>query len=197
MFTRMPVIVFLLAVGCAIAVDQGGTSAASRKFYSDDPLVRAPETQDASAAQEQEIDLFFDLAMNLFGRPGDQTPNVRARNLNTIDEVPDSNWFTNRILARPLTVPEAARGPLTDDGPVPGTWSVTRAKQAGFAPGFTIQDPKGTTWFLSFDARGYPEAATGSIMVANKISGPSATGRSRTTSSRCGRISWSSPNRRR
>ena len=36
-------------------------------------------------------------------------------------------------------------------------------------PGFTIEDANGETWFVSFDARGYPEAATGAILVANKI----------------------------
>ena len=53
------------------------------------------------ACQEWDIDLFIDLAINLFGRPGDSTPDVRARNVNTIDEVPDSSWFTNRILGAP------------------------------------------------------------------------------------------------
>jgi hypothetical protein len=142
---------------------------ASVAFYSDDPLQREPETQDASAVQEWEIDLFWDLAENLFGHPGDPTPDVRARDVNTADEVPDSNWFTNRIGARPLTTDEVVRGPLTGTGPAPGTWSVIRAKQAGFAPGFTMRDPKGETWFVSFDANGFPEAATGAIMVANKI----------------------------
>ena len=61
------------------------------------------------------------------------------------------------------------RGPLTGDGPAPGTWSVTRPKEAGFAPGFTIKDAKGETWFVSFDADRFPEAATGAILVANKI----------------------------
>ena len=51
--------------------------------------------------QEWEIDLFIDLATNLFGHPGDKATNVRAKSINTIDEVPDSNWFTNRILAKP------------------------------------------------------------------------------------------------
>ena len=53
---------------------------------------------DASGAQPWDIDLFYDLAYNLFvtGRraAGDD---VRAGNINTIDEVPDSSWFTNRI----------------------------------------------------------------------------------------------------
>jgi hypothetical protein len=140
-----------------------------RKFFADDPLDREPETQDASSVQEWEIDLFYDLAENLFGRPGDSASNVPARNINTIDEVPDSSWFTNRILARPLSVEDAVRGPLTGAGPASGTYLVVRPKQAGFAPGFTMTDAKGDLWFVSFDANGFPEAATGAILVANKI----------------------------
>src|SRR4029450_5960897 len=139
------------------------------KFYDDDPLPREPETADASGVKEWDIDLFYDLAENLFGRPGDAGPAGHARNVNTIDEVPDSSWFTNRILARPLSIEEAVRGPLTGTGPAPGTWSVVRPKEAGFAPGFTMRDAKGDLWFVSFDANGFPEAATGAILVANKI----------------------------
>ena len=162
----------LAALGVALMVVIIGTMSLSgqgRKFYNDDPLAREPETQEASGVQEWDIDLIFDLALNLFARPGDAMPNVRARNINTIDEVPDSNWFTNRILARPLSVEEAARGPLTGSGPAPGMWTISRPKEAGAAPGFTMQDAKGETWFVSFDAEGHPEAATGAILVANKI----------------------------
>ena len=42
---------------------------AGRKFYSDDPLTREPETQDASGAEPVDIDLFYDLAHNLFVTP--------------------------------------------------------------------------------------------------------------------------------
>jgi hypothetical protein len=162
----------LAALGTAMMVVIIGTTSSfsqGRKFYNDDPLTREPETQDASGVQEWDIDLIFDLAINLFGKPGDPTPNVRARNINTIDEVPDSNWFTNRIGARPVSVEEAARGPLTGTGPVAGMWTITRPKEVGAAPGFTMQDAKGETWFVSFDAKGHPEAATGAILIANKI----------------------------
>jgi hypothetical protein len=141
----------------------------ARTFYDDDPIGHEPETQDASGVQAWAIDLSYDLAENLFARPGDQAADVRARNINTIDEVPDSSWFTNRILARPLSLDEAVRGPLTDTGPAPGAWSIVRSKQAGFAPGFTMMDTRNETWFVSFDAKGFPEAATGAIAVANKI----------------------------
>jgi hypothetical protein len=159
----------LLSVAGASVLLPAAPRGATVRFYSDDPLQREPDTQDASKVQEWEIDLFWDLAENLFGRPGDATPNVKARNVNTVDEVPDSSWFTNRIGARPLSIDELVQGPLTGAGPAPGTWSVIRPKEAGFAPGFTMHDAKGETWFVSFDARDFPEAATGAILVANKI----------------------------
>ena len=154
---------------CLLAAGPALLTGAERRFFDDDPLTRAPDTQDAKGVQEWEIDLFIDLATNLFARPGDPATDVRARSINTIDEVPDSNWFTNRILARPLTAEEVARGPVTGTGPVPGPWTVVSRKLAGFAPGFTMRDSKGQLWFVSFDAAGHPEAATGAIMVANKI----------------------------
>jgi hypothetical protein len=143
--------------------------AAAPRFYSDDPLQREPETQDASQVQEWEIDLFWDLGENLFGNPGDPTPNVKALNINTADEVPDSNWFTNRIGARPLSIKELQQGSLTGEGPASGNLSVIASKAAGFSPGFTVKDVDGHTWFVSFDANGFPEAATGAILVANKL----------------------------
>jgi hypothetical protein len=144
-------------------------SAAAPRFFHDDPLKREPDSQNAASVREWDIDLFIDLAINLFGKPGDPAENVRARNVNTIDEVPDSNWFTNRILPGPVTPADVSRGPIAGDGPAPGTWTVVSRKLAGFAPGFTMRDSRGQIWFVSFDANGYPEAATGAIMVANKI----------------------------
>ena len=67
------------------------------------------------------IDLFYDLMLNQFTQPGEPA-GPRAKNINTIDEVPDSSWFTNRILARPLSIEEAVRGPppATDRRPENG-----------------------------------------------------------------------------
>jgi hypothetical protein len=159
----------LAGIAAALLLTHASLSGTGRKFYDDDPLVREPETQDASRVQAWDIDLVYDLAENLFGHPGDPAPAGRALNVNTIDEVADSSWFTNRILVHPLSIEEAARGPLTGSPPAPGTWAVVRPKQAGFAPGFTMRDGEGDLWFVSFDAKGFPEAATGAILVANKI----------------------------
>ena len=144
------------------------SGAQQRRFYDDDPIEREPATRDASGALERDIDLMYDLAKNLFAVPRDPVL-VRAQNINSIDEVPDSEWFTNRILAKPLSVAEAAKGPDTSQGPAPGKLIVTRAKRSGVTPGFTVKDSAGVTWFLQFDAPGQSEAASGATVVATKL----------------------------
>jgi hypothetical protein len=144
-------------------------SIAAPKFYDDDPIQRELATEDASKVVEWKVDLIIDLAANSFANLGDTTSNVRARDINTVDEVPDSDWFTNRILAKPLTIDDVAKGPLVSGPPDTTSWTVTRPKKEGAAPGFTARDGRGDLWFISFDAKGHPEAATGALLVANKI----------------------------
>ena len=81
-----------------------------QKFYPDDPITQIVDAEDASGVRERDIDLEYDTLENLFSWPGDQTPNVRAQNVNTIDEVPDSTWFTNRLGAVPVTVDGSLKG---------------------------------------------------------------------------------------
>src|SRR4030095_1541852 len=86
-------------------------ASAAPKFYDDDPIAQEPADQDASAVEKWDVDLIIDLGANSFAKLGDKTENVRALDINTIDEVPDSDWFTNRILAKPMTIDEVATGP--------------------------------------------------------------------------------------
>ena len=159
-----------LGASLLVALSSVAPVAQSRpKFFADDPIAREPDSQDASKTAEWDIGLIADLTLNVFGKPGDLTPNVRAQNVNTIDEVPDSSWFTNRIYAKPLSVDDLTRGPSTVDGPAAGKWTIIRAKTAGTAPGFTVRDEAGNIWFLSFDAHGYPVAATAAIAVATRL----------------------------
>jgi hypothetical protein len=156
-------------LGVALVGTGARVGGAGVRFYADDPLAVEPETQDASGVQNREIDLASDLLLNTFTRPGDPSPDVRARDVNTIDEIPDSNWFTNRIYTHPVSLAELRRGPNTIDGPAAGPWTVIHPKTSGFAPGFTVRDSKGEVWFLTLDAAGAPRAATGAIAVATRL----------------------------
>src|SRR6185503_3020149 len=139
------------------------------RFYSDDPITREPESQDASKAKPYEIQQLYEMTVNLFVTPGYKPSGMRAQNINTIDEVPDSSWFINRIGARTITAAELARGPISGPPPDPSKWVLTREKSSGAHPGFTARDAKGETWFLEFDPTYFPEGATGSVIVASKI----------------------------
>ena len=143
----------------ATSVLAGAQGPAQPRFFSDDPLSREPETQDASDAKDRDIELAPDLLLNLFTRPGDVRPSVRALNVNTVDEVPDSGWFTNRIYARPVSVDEIVRGPNVSPPPAAGAWTIVSAKTSGVSPGFTARDSSGVRWFVQFDTAGHPRAA--------------------------------------
>jgi hypothetical protein len=160
----------LVALACAFAVAiTAGAGANGQKFYRDDPIARVVDAEDASGVQEREIDLAYDTLENLFSWPGDHTPNVRAQNVNTIDEVPDSTWFTNRLGTARLTVDELVRGPGSGTGPAPGEWTVISAKNNGVMPGFTVRDTAGEVWFIKFDPPGYPAMATGTEVVVGRL----------------------------
>ena len=139
------------------------------RFFDDDPIAVERDTEDASGAAELDVPLAFDLSRALFVTARREPSNTRAQNINTIDEVPDSSWFTNRIGTREVTTDELLRGPNVGAAPSPGQWVVIREKSSGYAPGFTARDASGETWFLSFDPPSNPKGATGAVVIANKI----------------------------
>jgi hypothetical protein len=82
--------------------------------------------------------------------PADEAPNV-----NSVDEVADSAWFTNRIGARPMSVEEFSRGAceprlILDDPTGEEVWVVDQGKMNGSSAGFRVNIPgKGKYLFKS------------------------------------------------
>jgi hypothetical protein len=157
----------LLALGAATAAAITA-SAGSQKFYPDDPMPVERDSQDASAIKAYDLNLFVDLTYNII-RGSEIVGTSRARNVNTIDEVPDSSWYTNRLGHQTLTPADMTAGPNTSPGPVAGTWTITSSKSDGVTPGFTIKDASGQRWFLKFDPRGYRGMATGTEVAVTKL----------------------------
>jgi hypothetical protein len=137
------------------------------RFFPDDPLWREPMTQDVKSAARYEPDLAYQTIENLFTTPGDPVLGQRAKNINTVDEVPDGPYFVNRATRMTLTPELVARAANTDDGPAPGTWTVVSAKSDGVTPGFTIRDSRNTMWFVKFDPPGWRAMAAGSASQRN------------------------------
>ncbi|HXH07036.1 MAG TPA: hypothetical protein VNI83_10645 [Vicinamibacterales bacterium] len=138
------------------------------RFYDDDPIAVVPETQDAGRVEPRALDLAAEFVENLFGRPGDPTDGVPAQNVNTIGEVPDSSWFTNRLGSRPLTVEAIARAVAPAGGPADGPLLVDR-KTEGITPGLRLDDARGTRWFVKFDPKGHRGMASGAEIISTRL----------------------------
>ena len=102
----------MLGILAALSVAADGVlRSATPRFYPDDPRWEdADRVMDASSATPIEDTNGYDFVVNTFMAPGERR-DVRALNVNTVDEVPDSSWFTNRIGRGAATIDEVVRGP--------------------------------------------------------------------------------------
>jgi hypothetical protein len=97
-------------------------------------------------------------------------PAAHAANVNALDEVPDSTWFTNRIGVRELTVDEVRRGPNVDDGPDRSApWVITGTKIGGSSVGLLMRDARGVKYILKFDLKGVPDMETAADVIVQRL----------------------------
>jgi hypothetical protein len=158
-----------LAIAIVALVWVASGRGATPTFFPDDPIrVDDDRALDAGKAAPISGSNAYDFAEHTFLKPGD-TRAIRALNVNTIDEVPDSMWFTNRIGARDLSLDELVRGPST--GPVPAfeSWPVVEDKSSGITPGYRIVDPSGRLYQIKLDPPGNPEMASGAEVIGAAI----------------------------
>jgi hypothetical protein len=138
---------------------------ASPRFYPDDPLWTDDDRVfDASKVVAIEDPNSYDFVVNTFSAPG-ELRDVRSMNVNSVDEVPDSSWFANRIGRRDMTVAEVVRGPDRLERVQLDGWVVSGGKSAGVQPGFRMTDPTGQLYQIEVDPPSNPELATGAEMI--------------------------------
>ena len=145
--------------------------APAQRFLPDDPVARDHDDLHVPLPGEIELSGGYDVIENTFlrSRPDPKTI-PPARNVNTLGEVPDSSWWTNRIGVLPMSLEELVRGPNTGEGPdVEGVWTVIGGKSAGISPGFRIRDSRGDEYFIKVDPSRYVGLATGADVVGSKF----------------------------
>jgi hypothetical protein len=109
--------------------------------------------------------VFYPLARMFAVDPAGESVNVNA-----LDEVPDSSWFTNRIGRRAMSASEVALGPCEPgSGHVPAPWTVIGAKPNGANPGFLIKDAAGQRHLMKFDGLVQGPRATAADVIVSKL----------------------------
>src|SRR5262245_20691761 len=128
------------AVAAVLALSAVRTGGQQPRFFPDDPIATDDDMAlDASRVAPIEDSNGYDFVVNTFVRPGRRHDGA-AGNVNTIDEVPDSSWFTNRIGKGGLTTAAIVRGPDVL-GPISfEDWKVSGGKSTGVQPGFRMTD---------------------------------------------------------
>lgn len=139
----------------------------SRRFYADDPLWVDDDRRDIPPVAEHDLSKSYEFVNETFG--GSATSFGPALNVNTLGEVPDSSWFTNRLGVRDMSIDEVLRGPDTVDGPADGPWLVTGRPDAGITPKFTIRDARGDTYLIKLDPASAPELPSSVELISTKI----------------------------
>ena len=147
--------------------------ASAQKFYPDDPMWVEPPPIDTIDPSPVTLSGILEYFTNQFTNPGERQPEngvIPALNSNTLGEVPDSPWFTNRHARRRLTLDELVAGTGINDPPrIDGPWRVVAVKQFGDRTGMLMVDEDDTLYLLRFDKKGFPELATGAEMVSSKF----------------------------
>jgi hypothetical protein len=162
----------VLAAGATLLF--AAAAAGAQKFYPDDPLWREPKPMPAVKLENRGIDPMYDFLRNTFAEPGreerQQHEPSPSEAVNTLGEVPDSDWFTNRMGSRPMTIAELVKGPGTEGAPATDKpWTVTSGKNEGVTPGLVIRDSAGRRYFLKFDPGTNPEMASAADILGSKF----------------------------
>lgn len=144
------------------------------KFYDDDPLLRSPPPIGLETAAQRDLSDYYDLFLYTFGHPAEEHGDaaeglIPAKAVNTLGEVPDSDWFTNRIGTPGYTREDLLRGPGNEHPPAAGKLQIISAKTEGITPGFIVEDSAGERYLLKFDPMTNPEMNSGADMLGPKL----------------------------
>jgi hypothetical protein len=158
---RQTVLMMFLIVTCVFAA-----SGDIPKFFPDDPIEAMPAPLAVTNLQPQKVNEALDFLSQ--SRRWEPRPATPAGAVNTLGEVPDSEWFTNRHGRRRMNREQLLQGPTSDEAPCP-PFTVVRGKEGGIMPGLVMDDSKGRRYFVKADPIGYPELATASEAIVSRF----------------------------
>jgi hypothetical protein len=186
--TRYASLLFVLAVS--------GCGATDRAFPLRDPIIvdgdlrpvtiacrPSPTPKDphhVSCAPDVYVSpLIWDGADNMVFRPLVEGLAIErhgeAVNANSLDEVPDSSWFTNRIGTHALSTADLARGAcspalmLDPEGAADGSWLIDHGKTNGSSPGFRVSIPGKGKFLFKGEPTDQPERPSAASVIGAAV----------------------------
>jgi hypothetical protein len=147
-----------------------------------DPGAKQDDSPWICAPREYVSPFVWDQVDNLWFAPLSRALSIEvageAVNANSLDEVPDSAWFTNRPRAHEVDAEADAEAPgaCTADDVLPapdrvhdGAWRIDHGKDNGSTLGFRVQVPEKGIYMLKADDQGKPERASAASVIGAAI----------------------------
>ncbi len=160
----------MIALAALVATATLAGQGQQRRFFPDDPLPVDRDAHDVPATPATiELSDLYDRFRHIIALPGSREWG-ESRNVNTLDEVPDSSWYQNRHATKRMSIAELVKGPDTTGGPdMTSPWRVVRGKSQGLTPGFDIIDGRGHRYVIKLDPFDLPELSSSAEVISTKI----------------------------
>ena len=147
------------------------------------PCRRDPTKKDRAhiscAPEEYVSPLAWDGVDNMIFRPFVRVlavdPGGEAVNVNSLDEVPDSAWFTNRLGVHPMSLEELALGAcdpsllLEPETAAEGTWVIDSGKGNGSSAGFRVNIPGKGKYMFKAEPPEQPERPSAASVIGAAV----------------------------
>jgi len=151
---------------------------AIKTFDPDTTRIDRPEEQpqyqywdriDNTIFHQLEKPLDLNRTVRFVGRKLGVSDKRQADNVNKLDEVPESSWYTRRHYFNEMSPKELASGPNTVAPDTAGSWTIFKAKLEGANSGFFIEDENENRYLIKFDGYDYPELTTAAEVIGTKV----------------------------
>lgn len=156
-------VAFLLMIGCA---------SHPYRFRDSEPITEYNDRRPVPVPKPNEYKAYSYKYDVLVLRPAVKNFDVSkvnpARDVNSMDEVPASSWFTPRLGYKNISPGELLNGPRKA-GPPQLPIRVVKAKSGGGNPGFIIADSRDKLYLVKFDPPEFPAIETTTDLIVNRL----------------------------
>jgi hypothetical protein len=167
---RNPTLKILRMVLIALLIS--ACSSQTYRFTDADPVKRDNDTRPVPVPEATRFERVKFGGEAMLRRPISEglhfSGNRPAMDVNSIDDVPVSSWFTPRLGYVDISPEELLRGP-EEVGPPQLPITVSKAKVGGGNPGFIIKDNRGELYLVKFDPPEFPAIETTTALVVNRL----------------------------
>ncbi|MBN1688598.1 MAG: hypothetical protein JW893_05820, partial [Candidatus Omnitrophica bacterium] len=149
-----------------------GCSHSHYRFHDMAPVTQIQDTTPTDLPEKTDFDFVENAITSAVRFPLvgylDPRKTPRSQDVNALDQVPASSWYTPRMGYQKLTPQEILDGPR-QMGPPEKPYVITKAKTKGDSPGFIIQDKRGLKYLIKFDNPDYPSTESGINLIVNRL----------------------------